>query len=100
MRPARREGSRESAGLELTPRARLAARRPHLRRAPEGAGAGGVDTRAPSCSEPHTCARASLWACFSGALETLVVDAEQSWALCLETAVFSLSHDFAVAEAR
>lgn len=67
---------------------------------PSGPGAGEVDTRAPCRSRPHTCARESLWACFSAALETLVVDAEQFWAVCLETAVSLLSHDFAVAEAQ
>lgn len=43
------------------------------------------------------CARESLWACFCGSLETLLVDAEQFWAVCLETAVSLLSHDFSLA---
>ena len=94
------QGARESGGFELAPRGRLAVGCLHLPRAPEWAGGRRAGHARPVLFGAHTCARESLWACFSGALETLVVDAEQSWAVCLETAVSLLSHDFAVAAAR
>lgn len=41
--------------------------------------------------------RGNRFGCVSGCLETVMVEAEQLWAVCLETSVFLLSHDFCVA---
>lgn len=51
----------------------------------------------PRHSESHTHGRGSRFGCVSGCLETGMVKAEQLWAVCLETSVFLLSHDFCVA---
>lgn len=80
------EGARELVGFELTLRgAERLAVFTCLGCLGES-GAGGMDTRAPRCSQPHTCAL-SRFGRVSVVLWRLLVDAEQFWAVCLETAV-------------
>lgn len=99
MRTVGGEGAWGLAGFELAPRGaqRLAAFT-CVGCLGESA-AGGVDTRALRCSEPHTCAF-SRFGRVSLDFWRLLVDAEQFWAVCLETAVSLLSHDFSVANTR
>lgn len=56
--------------------------------------------RAPHAAQSPTLVPGSRSGRVSPVLGRLLVDAEQLWAVCLETAVSSLSHDFSVAEAR
>lgn len=57
-------------------------------------------TLAPHAARSPTHVPRSLLGRVSLVLRRLVVDAEQFWAFCLETAVSLLSHDFSVAKTR
>lgn len=61
-----------------------------------GRGSKGGHTPHATQSPTHMC-KGNRFGRVSGCLEIVMVEAEQLWALCLETSVFLLSHDFCVA---